>query len=135
MTTINTGIMKMRKRFGLFLIWLVLMAFQPGLLPAQSGRDAELSASISADRIGIDDVLIYTVTFKGINNPQQPDVSHFKDFRTEQTSQSSEIRIVNGVASYFTNFMFYLVPTKTGKLTLPPVTYQYEGKEYKTQSL
>ncbi|MGD2092916.1 MAG: BatD family protein [Candidatus Aminicenantes bacterium] len=126
--------MNMRKRFGLALILFALMAFLPGLLPGQSGRDVEVKASISADKIGTDDVLIYTVTFKGINNPQQPDVSHFKDFKTEQTSRSSEIRIVNGVASYFTNFMFYLVPTKTGKLTLPPVTYQHEGREYKTQS-
>jgi hypothetical protein len=109
------------------------MASLPGLLPGQSGRDIEIKASISADKIGMDDVLIYTVTFKGINNPRQPAVSHFKDFKAAQTSRSSEFRFINGVASYYTNFMFYLMPLKTGKLTLPPVTYQYEGKEYKTQ--
>lgn len=124
----------MRKRFRLVLIFFVLMASLPGFLPGQSGRDVEVKASISADKIGIDDVLVYTVTFKGINNPQQPEVSHFKDFRAAQTSRSSEFRFVNGVASYYTNFMFYLMPLKTGKLTLPPVTYQYEGREYKTQS-
>jgi hypothetical protein len=125
--------MKMRKRFRLVLILVVLMASLPGFMPAQSGRDVEVKASISADKIGIDDVLVYTVTFKGINNPQQPEVSHFKDFRAAQTSRSSEFRFVNGVASYYTNFMFYLMPLKTGKLTLPPVTYQHEGREYKTQ--
>jgi hypothetical protein len=109
------------------------MASLPGFMPAQSGRDVEIKASISADKIGIDDVLIYTVTFKGINNPPQPDVSHFKDFKAAQTSRSSEFRFVNGVASYYTNFMFYLMPQKTGKLTLPPVTYQQDGREYKTQ--
>lgn len=124
----------MRKRFELVLILLILIASLPGFMPAQSGRDIEIKASISADKIGIDDVLIYTVTFKGINNPQQPEVSHFKDFKAAQTSHSSEIRIINGVASYVTNFMFYLMPLKTGKLTLPPVTYQHEGREYKTQS-
>jgi hypothetical protein len=126
--------MNMRKRFGLVLILFVLMASLPGLLPGQSGRDIEIKASISADKIGMDDVLIYTVTFKGINNPQQPGVSHFKDFKASQTSRSSEFRFINGVASYYTNFMFYLMPLKTGKLTLPPITYQHEGREYKTQS-
>lgn len=124
----------MRKRFGLFLILLVLMASLPGLLPGQSGREVEVKASISADKIGIDDVLIYTVDLKGINNPHRPGVSHFKDFRVEQISVSSGFKYENGVVSSHTDFMFYLVPTKTGKLTLPPVTYQYEGKEYRTQS-
>ena len=126
--------MKMRKRFKLVLILVVLMVSPPGFLPGQSGGDVEVKASISADKIGIDDVLVYTVTFKGIENPQQPIVTHFKGFRSAQTSRSSEFRFVNGVASYYTNFMFYLMPLKTGKLTLPPVTYQHEGKEYKTQS-
>jgi hypothetical protein len=130
---INDKTMNMRKRFGLVLILVILLASLPGFLPGQSGRDVEVKASISADKIGIDDVLVYTVTCKGIENPQQPEVSHFKDFRTAQTSRSSEFRFVNGVASYYTNFMFYLMPLKTGKLTLPPVTYQHEGKEYKTQ--
>ena len=126
--------MNMRKRFESILILAVLMAFLPGLLAGQSGRDVEVKASISADKIGIDDVLVYTVTFKGIENPQQPEVSHFKDFRAAQTSRSTEFRFINGVASYYTNIMFYLVPLKTGTLTLPPVTYQHEGREYKTQA-
>jgi hypothetical protein len=125
--------MNMRKRFGLVLILLVLTVSPPGLLPGRSGGDVEVKASISADKIGMDDVLVYTVTFKGIENPRQPEVSHFRDFKAAQTSRSSEFRFVNGVASYYTNFMFYLMPLKTGKLTLPPVTYQHEGREYKTQ--
>jgi len=102
-------------------------------LQGQGDQDIEVRASISADKIGIDDVLMYTVTFKGINNPTEPDVSHFKDFRAAQTSRSSEFQFVNGVSSYYTNFVFYLVPLKTGNLTLPPVSYKYKGKEYKTQ--
>lgn len=124
----------MRKRVGLVLMLLVLLASLPVLLSGQSSRDVEVKASISTDKIGIDDVLIYTVTFKGINNPQQPEVSHFKDFKAVQTSRSSEFRFVNGVASSYTNFMFYLMPQKTGKLIIPPVTYQHEGREYKTQA-
>ncbi|MGE5344293.1 MAG: BatD family protein [Candidatus Omnitrophota bacterium] len=96
-------------------------------------EDIEVKALISADKIGLDDMLVYTVTFKGINNPSQPDLSHFTDFKVAQTSRSTEFRFINGVSSYYTNFLFYLAPIKTGTFTLPPVTYTYNGKEYKTQ--
>jgi hypothetical protein len=121
-----------RKLVPVLIIWM-LAASAAAVLTAKSGKDVEVTATISADKIGIDDVLIYTVTFKGINNPEQPDVSHFKDFRMAQTSRSSEFRFINGVSSYYTNFVYYLVPLKTGKLSLPPVTYNYQGREYKTQ--
>lgn len=96
------------------------------------GADIEFKASINADKIGIDDVLLYTVSYKGINNPPQPDISAFKDFRTTQTSQSTEFRFVNGVSSYYTNFVFYLQPLETGTLTIPAISYEYKGVTYKT---
>jgi len=98
------------------------------------GEDAEVKASINADKIGIDDTLLYTVTLKGVSRPMPPDISHFKDFRVVQNSQSSEFRFINGVSSYYINYLFYLSPLKTGTLTLPPVVYEYEGKQFKTQS-
>ena len=121
----------MGKRKQRILCFLVLAAIglSPGLFPA----DVEVTARVSADKIGTDDVLIYTVTVKGIDRPTQPQLSHFNDFRVAQTSRGTEIRFINGVTSYFTNFQFYLVPLKTGKLTLPPVKYRHEGQEYKTQ--
>lgn len=96
-------------------------------------QDIEVKASINADKIGLDDMLVYTVTIKGINNPTQPDLSHMQDFRVAQTSRSTEFRFVNGVSSYYTNFIFYLQPLKTGVFNLPPVSYPHNGKEFKTQ--
>ena len=39
-------------------------------------ENVEIKASINADKIGIDDVLIYTLTFKGIDNPTQSALLH-----------------------------------------------------------
>ncbi len=117
----------------IFSVWMMLV-FIPGGLNGQTDRDIEVKASIGADKIGTDDVLVYTVTLKNINNPAPPNVSHFKDFRVGQTSHGSEFQSINGVASFSTNFMFYLVPLRTGTLTLPPVTYEYQGKKYQTQT-
>jgi hypothetical protein len=105
-----------------------------GHILAQSGRDVEIKASIGAERIGMDDVLIYTITFKGIINPSPPALSGLKDFKIAQSSQNREFRFVNGVSSHYTNFVYYLTPQKTGAFTLPPVSYEYQGREYKTNS-
>ena len=111
----------------LFFVLYLFLVFQ---LPAE---EVEFKARVNAETIGIDDVLIYTVTFKGIQNPPQPDVSAITDFRISQSSRSTEFRFVNGVSSYFTNFEFYLKPLKTGTLTIPPVSYSHQGQSYTTQ--
>ena len=66
-------------------------------------------------KIGLDDTLIYTLTFKNINNPVQPDLSHWEDFKTLQTSRSSEFQFSNGVSTSSTRFTYYLMPVRTGK--------------------
>lgn len=114
----------MRSKIFFTLLFLIF------LLPAE---DVEFKARVNAETIGIDDVLIYTVTFKGIQNPPQPDISGITDFRIGQSSRSTEFRFVNGVSSYFTNFEFYLIPLKTGTLTIPAVSYTHQVQSYSTQ--
>ena len=113
---------------AIFLFVLLLL-----IVPARvAAEEVEIKASINADKIGLDDVLVFTVTIKGINNPTQPAVSDLDQFKVVQTSRSTEFRFINGVSSYYTNFVYYLTPQKTGVLTVPPVIYKYEGKHYET---
>ncbi|MCP5045957.1 MAG: protein BatD, partial [bacterium] len=56
------------------------------------------------------------------------------DFKIAQTSRSTEFRFVNGVTSYYTNFVYYLTPLRTGAFTLPPVTYEDNGRQHKTRT-
>lgn len=111
---------------------LILLMAAPFVLPA---IEAEVKAAINADKIGLDDTLIYTLTFKNINNPTQPDLTYWDDFKTLQTSRSSEFQFSNGASTSSTSFTYYLMPVRTGKLTLPPIHYSHEGHDYQTQSL
>lgn len=119
-----------KKRRFLFLSFLLVMAVSIG----RAADKVEIKAGINADKIGIDDVLIYTVTLKGINNPAQPTLSGLKDFNVVQTSRSTEFRFVNGVSSYYTNFVYYLTPEQTGTLSIPGMTYEFEGEQYRTDA-
>lgn len=94
----------------------------------------EFKAGVNADRIGLDDVLIYTLTFSGITNPTQPDLSGLADFKIVQTSQSSEFQFVNGASAYSTHFVYYLAPVRVGNLNIPAAVFPIGGKEYRTRS-
>ncbi|MCP5102812.1 MAG: protein BatD [bacterium] len=112
----------------------IFIFFYLNMSAGLGAADIEITAGINADKIGIDDVLVYTVTFKGTNNPNQPRLSGLKDFKVGQTSHTTEFRFVNGVSSYYTNFIYYLIPLKTGTLRIPPVKYEFQGRSYSTQS-
>ncbi len=113
-------------------ILLALLAFLPAAaLPA---ADAEVAAAISSAKIGLDDTLLYTLTFINIQDPAQPDLSHLDDFKVLQTSRSSEFQFRDGASTASTRFTYYLMPTRIGRILLPAVRYSHEGREYETQA-
>lgn len=118
------------KKTGSVLL-LVLLLAAPWAL---SGSDAEVSASVSAEKIGLDDTLLYTLTFSNIENPAQPDLSLLDDFKVLQTSRSSEFQLRGGASSSSTRFTYYLMPVRTGRLELPAVRTSHLGREYRTQA-
>jgi len=116
----------MRKTGNYFFL---LIFFLTGIL---AGKGARVTAGIDAEKIGINDNLIFTITFEGIANPRIPDLSVIRDFRVVQTSRSSEFKFVNGKTSSFIHFVYYLMPVRTGNLKIPEIKYKFDGNIYKT---
>ncbi len=112
--------------------YLAILFFLISIIPLDSA-DVEFTASVDAEMIGLEDYLIYTITFKGIQNPVQPDLSEIGDFNVIQTSRSSEFRFINGVSSSYVNFLYYLAPLKEGALVIPPLKYVHNNNIFKTQ--
>jgi len=104
------------------------------MLPVIS-EEIGFTASVDVATIGLDDYLVYTVTFKGIQNPSHPDVASIEDFRIVQTSRSSEFKFINGVSSTYINFVYYLAPLREGILLIPPLKYIHNNHVYKTESI
>jgi hypothetical protein len=94
----------------------------------------EIIASVNAEKIGIDDVLIYTLIIKGIRSPDEPSLNDLEDFNVVQTSQSTQFKFVNGASTYYTNFEYYLTPKRIGMLMVEPYKYSFQGREYETKS-
>ncbi len=100
----------------------------------ENGSPASVSAEISAQKIGLDDTLIYTLTFQNIDNPTQPDLSYLDDFQVLQTARSSEFQLRDGASRTTTRFTYYLMPTRSGRLDLPAVRYRHQGREHQTRA-
>ncbi len=67
-----------------------------------------------------------------------PDIPHpkLKDFRViGGPSVSTSINIINFKTTASKSAIYYLLPRKTGKFTVPPVEIEYKGKKYKSNSL
>lgn len=97
--------------------------------------DVEIRASVNAEEITLDDLLIYTVSFKGITRPDNLDLSDLRGFKIIQQYRGSSFQIINGESSYYINLNYYLKPLRTGTLMIPPVDYEYKGKTYQTRAI
>lgn len=120
--------------FAIGYVTAVVLLFCPGFSTGIYAEEVEVKASVNAEKIGIEDVLIYTVTFKGVSTPRPPDLSQMGDFEIAQRSHSTNFQNINGVWSHFINYNYYLTPRRLGTLTIPPLSFNFDGQDYKTQS-
>jgi len=118
--------------FSVLKIFFLLLFFTISINFALFSEDIEVTAGVDAQKIGLDDSVVFTVTMKGINNPSQPDLSKLRDFKIVQSSRSSEFKFINGSSSSYIHFSYYLMPMKIGKLEIPSIIYSYRGKNYST---
>jgi len=116
-------------RSGLF-VGLVILCFSRLVIPAE----IEVTAGVNAQEITMDDLLMYTVSFKGITRPAGLDLSEFEDFKIVQQYRGSSFKMINGQSSYYINFNYYLRPLREGTLKIPSLTYEYQGEVYRTRT-
>lgn len=100
-------------------------------------EDVELSAAVSADRIGLEDILQLTVTFKGVGNPPEPDLSSIRQFDVIPgvVQRGTEFIMSNSGSTLLTRFIYQLRPRKKGRLTLPALSAVVEGRTVRSEPL
>lgn len=87
----------------------------------------EVSASIDKNPVMIDEALILTVTATGdVNRNAFNSSVLLKDFIVENTSVSSQTRIVNFDSTQTTTWQTRLFPKKEGRFTIPPISIEGE---------
>ena len=117
-----------RLRRRIFVVGLIFICCKILLI-----ADIEIKASINADKIGLDDNLVYTLSIQGIRNPLKPNLNFAPNFQITGTSTRSNMVVGNNGVINTVEFQYYLSPLKTGSFTLPASNFKYDGKSYQTR--
>lgn len=119
------------------ILFIVLLLFIGSALMAE----LSVEAYVNKTKIGMEDLLKYTVEISGKNagSVAKPNVAKFRNFTLLNTSSSSsqKMSIVNGKMdkSITKSFTYTLRAKKTGNLLIPPITIKYKNEKATTSPI
>ena len=115
---------------GLFAVLAMLLLTVPAL--AQS----PITAKVNRTDITTDETvnLVVTVSSQSLAAPR-PELPPLDGFEIVGTGSTSQISMVGTKITSEARYRFQLRPTKTGKLTIPPITLTVNGQTYSTDPL
>ncbi|MBS3766612.1 MAG: protein BatD [Candidatus Cloacimonetes bacterium] len=102
--------------------------------------DLSISSYVNKTNVSLNSTLQLTVEVTADKNvdvdPFIPDLTGLKIIG-QSTSSSTSIRITNGKSfrSIEKDFIYTLSPNKTGKIIIPSISVEYQGKSYKTEPI
>jgi tetratricopeptide (TPR) repeat protein len=117
------------------MLWLALLLWIPSMV---WGQDAQVTASVGSDTVGIQDQfqLAITVTGKDSGDAENPRISRFQGFQVVSgPNTSTQFQWVNGRSSGSKSFIYILIPEKEGQFTINPIEVRVGNKIFKTQPL
>lgn len=129
-----------RKLGAIILTALIYLVISFSVCMGQE-KDIELTASVDADKIGLDDILYFTVMVKGkdLTDVPVPALQAIEGFSILGSSRSSaqEIQIIGSKAesSISYSYIYTLKPQKKGTFTLPSVKIVYKNISYSTSPI
>lgn len=123
-------------KFGFLSFFLLLI---PLANTAVAQEDFQLQATVSENKIFIGEqfnlhVEVSGTSMRDVSLPQLPDIDGI-GILSSTPSRSSSISIINGRTTTSTTYTYGLIARNTGFFTIPPVTIQIDGEEYKTEPI
>lgn len=111
------------------------------VLALTQGGELSFTATVDRTTVGVNEPVQLTVQVRGTNigrvpQPQLPELNGFENIGSSR-SQSTSISIVNGriTQEQMINFIYTLLPKKTGELVIGPCRLNYQGVEYSTEPI
>lgn len=112
--------------------WLVILFF---VSTVAVGAEMKPSLSVSDNSVTLNDQIQLTIDLE--NADQFPTIPMELDGfdMLSGPSQSSSFQMINGRTTSSKKLIYLIAPTKTGRLTIGPLKFNYKGKTYTTNSV
>lgn len=119
--------------FCLFCLWQ----------PATAAPDIRVEAVVESQDAYVGEPLTLQLRIDGAEPGDEPDLSGLTDFIVEprggQSTSSTTMTIINGKWEHQTHhgyvFTFTITPRREGRLSIPPVSLEIDGRTYKSNPL
>ncbi|QTA89439.1 Aerotolerance-related protein domain-containing protein [Desulfonema magnum] len=96
-------------------------------------RAADIQAFVDRTNTTPGESVHLTVSIKGAGG--DVDVSAIRDFKVISRGTSTNYEIVNGRTSWKIVYNYTLIPLKTGRLIIPPLSVESDGKIHRTREI
>lgn len=104
------------------------------ILFCPSAFSASFVASVDKTKITLEDSINLSLTASG-GTASEPDIPETKGLEFIPRGTSSQMQITNGSFSSSESFNYQVNPKATGKLIIPSITTEIDGKKYTTQAI
>ena len=114
---------------------VVALAVTLAVAGPAAAQSPSVTAEVDLTQATTDDVITLSVLVEGGNQVSQPSLPFMDGLVVVGRSSVSQVSITNGKMASTFLFEYRLVPTRTGKLTIGPVTISVDGVEESTSPL
>ncbi len=95
-----------------------------------SAADVQFQIFLDRDSIYLGESAQLSIHFEGSTKILAMDVSDLEGFQSRYLGPSTRMSIVNGKMSSSVTHIYSLVPVKTGKFTIGPLSFEHDGDRY-----
>ena len=126
----------MERKF--FFTTLLLIFF---IVPCSVHAAVSVNAAVERQNVYVGEPFLFQVQVEGHDSPQEPDLSHLKDFTITpqggQQNNSQSITIINGkmtkVSRHGYIFNYKITAKNAGRLSIPALRVMVDGRAYSTK--
>jgi len=121
-------------KYHLYISSLILLAIL--LTPTLLIADVQVRADVDRTQIHENERVVFTIEITG-NASSIPEIvlPNLPGFESYSSGTTQNYSIVNGRTSVSKSYSFSLLPTRAGKLSIPRLTIEIDGKEYNTKRI
>lgn len=123
-------------RLAIFTALVVAFLLALSSFDSPAAENVRLTASVNRNKIGVSEVLQYTLSVQGARGRiELPTPPPFDGFDVIGSHRQQSTQIINGNFSSSFDLIFQLLPKKAGKFEIPAGSFNYKGQEYKSNTV